>query len=178
MVWLRALRKVLGRESEDEMLAKVTKFIDRVTVVSSWAGYALMFFLMILGGVIVVSRLVSMPLLGGINLSAYMLVAMSYIVLPYIQLKRGHLSVELLLSRVKRKTARRLILVQLIISAAITLVVTYIVWGYADESWSALERMDGEPFYPLYPAKILIAVGFSLLVLQFISEFRKHFTNT
>ena len=160
------------------MFAKLTKLIDRVTIVTSWTGYVLMFFLMILGGVIVVSRLLSMPLLGGINLSAYMLVAMSFIVLPYIQLKKGHLSVELLLSRVGKETARTLILVQLIISVAITLVITYIVWGYAHESWSAVERMDGEPFYPLYPAKILIAVGFSLLVLQFISEFRKHFTKT
>ncbi len=157
------------------MLEKVTRAIDRVTVVTSWAGYALIFFLMVLGGVIVVSRLFAMPLLGGINLSSYMLVAMTYITLPYIQLRKGHLSVELMLSRVGRKTARSLVLFQLILSFLITIAITYVAWVYADESWAAGERMDGEPFYPLYPAKIIIAVGFSLLILQFISEFRKHF---
>jgi TRAP-type mannitol/chloroaromatic compound transport system permease small subunit len=144
----------------------VSRVIERFSSAGCLISQALAFVLMIFGVVIVVLRFIRYPLIGGINLSTFFLVGVVYLVQAQVQQRNQNVAVDLFVLRIRGSARRVLTFIQLFISVAITAVITWAVWGFAGESFEARERIDGAPFYPLYPVKIAVAVSFSLLLLQ------------
>jgi TRAP-type mannitol/chloroaromatic compound transport system permease small subunit len=153
----------------------ITRVIERLSYAGCLLSQALAFTLMILGVVIVVLRFVRYPFIGGINLSTFFLVGVVYLVQAQVQRRNQNVAVDLFVLRTYGNTRKALTFVQLFISLAITVVITSTVWGFAWESFEARERIDGAPFYPLYPVKIAVAVSISLLLLQLIVDVLKAF---
>jgi len=79
-------------------------------------------------------------------------------------------AVEFLISRLPKTPKKILNMINLIIPLAICTILIFISWSFALESWHMREKMDGAPFYPIYPPKIAIAVGISLLGLQLLAD--------
>jgi TRAP-type transport system small permease protein len=148
----------------------VTRMIERLSYAGSLASQALMFALMVLGVVFVLLRFMGHPFVGGINLTTFFLVGAVYFVQAQVQRRKQNVAVDLFVMKTGGATRKALSVFGLFISTAITAVITWTAWGYAWESFEALERIDGAPFYPLYPVKIAVAISISLLLLQIIVD--------
>lgn len=151
----------------------VTRVIERLSYAGGLLSQALMFALMVLGVVFVLLRFVGHPFVGGINLTTFFLVGAVYFVQAQVQRRNQNVAVDLFVMKTRGAVRRTLTWIQLLISTAITVVITWTVWGFAWESFEARERIDGAPFYPLYPVKLAVAVSISLLLLQLIVDVLK-----
>jgi len=59
------------------------------------------------------------------------------------------------------------------LSAVACFFLVWASWPYAWDSLMIGERMHGEPYYPIYPAKFCVAIGASIFLLQLIADFVK-----
>jgi len=156
---------------EKKGIMRLVIVIDKISswgnLISSWG----LFVLMGMGIVSVGLRWAGFPLSGAINLSIYLLVAVIYLSLAYTQLREQHVAVDLIVSRLQGKPRRIIIITAVFLSMVACLFMVWSSWGFAWMSWVARERMDGAPFYPIYPSKIALAVGVSILCMQLAADF-------
>lgn len=157
-------------------MEKSTKLEKVIGQISSWGNFIGswgLFVLMCIGVVAVGLRWAGIPLGGAINLSVYILVAVIYFSLAYAQLKDENVAVELVVNRFRGRSRQLIIIIALLISLVACF---FLVWSSCKStwlSWSVRERMDGAPFYPIYPSKIALAIGVVLLFLQLLADFIK-----
>jgi TRAP-type C4-dicarboxylate transport system permease small subunit len=116
-------------------------------------------------------RLIGTPFSGVTNLSESLLVIAVYLSLAYAQQKKQHVAVELLLSGLNGKARDAVSAFNLIVAWSICSLILYTAWDYAMDAWRVREKMDGAPFYPIYPPKVAIALGISFLWLQLAADF-------
>lgn len=144
--------------------------IDRITRTINGISMVTFFVIMLLTVLGIILRFLGAPLSGLTNLSESLLVIAVYCGIAYAQQVKQHVAVEFLASRLAKTPQKISKIVNLIIPLCICTILIYVCWDYALESWSLRERMDGAPFYPIYPPKIAIAVGISLLWLQLLAD--------
>jgi TRAP-type C4-dicarboxylate transport system permease small subunit len=118
----------------------------------------------------IILRILGEPLSGLTNLSESLLIIAVYCGIAYAQQVKQHVAVEFFISRLSKTPQKILNMINLIIPFGICTILIFICWDFALESWQLREKMDGAPFYPIYPPKIAIAVGISLLWLQLLAD--------
>jgi TRAP-type C4-dicarboxylate transport system permease small subunit len=146
------------------------RYVDRITRAVNSVAMVTILLIMVLTLAGIATRLIGIPLSGVTNLSESLLVVAVYLSVAYTQQGKQHVSVELLLASLGERNRRILDGVNILIALVICSVIVDTSWGYALQSWKLHERMDGAPFYPIYPPKIAIAVGMSLLWLQLFAD--------
>ena len=131
------------------------------------------FGLMVTGIVGIITRFAGAPLSGIVSLSVFIFIGTVYLSFAYAQVRDNHVAVHLLISRLPSK--HRLVMKSVIafLSAIACFFLVWATWPYAWDSLMIGERMHGEPFYPIYPAKICVAIGASIFFLQLIADFVK-----
>lgn len=123
--------------------------------------------LMLLTVVDVFSRLVgggSIP--GLLELSEVALVFVVFCGIAYGQQHRTHVAVSLLTSRLPEKLGRILVSIGLIVILGTFIWATYATGVQAIESTMRQESRFGITAVPIWPARLLIPVGFALLFLE------------
>jgi len=150
---------------------KVLNVIYKISYYGFIPAIVLTFLLMFLNVVSVVTRYVGIPLSGVTIIGEFMLVGLVFLSLAFVQYKKQNLTVEILISRLTGKTSRTLEIISIILSLGICMLLVWLTWQHAFASISVRERITGEPYYPIYPAKIALALGTSLLCLQLIADF-------
>ena len=150
---------------------KVLNAIHKSAVFGFVPAIVIIFILMLLNVVSVVTRYIDLPISGVTNLGEFMLVGLVFLSFAYVQYKKQNLHVEILASRFRGKTARTFEMFNIMLSLGICALLVWLTWEHAMTSLAAKERITGAPYYPIYPAKIAIAVGMSLLCLQLIADF-------
>lgn len=155
----------------------LTKVIERLSYAGCLLSQASVFVLMLLGLVVVVLRkFTSIPFLGGINLCTFFLVGLVYLSMAQVQKEKGHVMVDIVVATLREGGLKTVLPVfQLIFSLITTVIIAWASWAFALESLEYRERIDGAPFYPLYPIKIVVAIGISLLLLQLFADVVKAF---
>ncbi|MEM3484355.1 MAG: TRAP transporter small permease subunit [Candidatus Methanomethyliaceae archaeon] len=128
-------------------------------IISSYS----LFLLMLMGVGAVIMRAAGYPVSGAVNLGVYLLLAVVYFSIPYVQMREEHLSITFLVDRFPFPLQRVGRAVMLSLASLATLLCTWASWEYSVKSLQLLERMDGEPYYPLYPSKLAVSVGLSAL---------------
>lgn len=154
-------------------MASVNYFIepiDRIARIINVLSMVTFFVIMLLTIVGIVSRILGGPFSGLTNLSESLLVIAVYCGIAYAQQVKQHVAVEFFISRLAKTPKKVLSIINLVIPLCVCTILVIICWGYASESWQLREKMDGAPFYPIYPPKIAIAVGISLLWLQLFAD--------
>ena len=131
------------------------------------------FVIMLLTIIGIASRILGAPFSGITNLSESLLVIAVYCGIAYAQQVKQHVAVEFFITRLGKTPKQILTIINLVIPLCVCSVLVIICWDYALESWGLREKMDGAPFYPIYPPKIAIAVGISLLWLQLLADLFK-----
>lgn len=147
----------------------IDKFSRMVNLLSAWG----LFLLMAIGIVSIVLRIAGYGLQGAINLSVYVLVAIVYLAFAYSQSQKQHIAVEIVVSKLKGKPKKVLAVVAVILAFAATSFMLWTTFSFGWESWVIREKMDGYPYYPVYPAKIAVVIGIFVLWLQVIADFFK-----
>ena len=94
--------------------------------------------------------------------------------LSYTQLHNGHVAIDIFSSRLASRPKAVLSVVTYCLIFFPTFgAVTYFAWVYAITSWRELEHLSTSWGPPVYPFKTLMAVGFTLLLLQAVSTVLK-----
>lgn len=148
-------------------------YINRINRGMSTLSSIIFFVIMLLTIYEIISRLFSLPYIAGMNLSELLFVVGVYFGIGYTQLTKTNVAVEFLVSRFSMGTQKILKIFNLILPICICTLLLLIGWGLALESWQVREKMDGEPFYPIYPVKFSILLGIFLLLIQFIADLLK-----
>lgn len=152
------------------MFARIT---ERICSLLHYVGMWLIFLLLIVGIVGVISRFVGNPIGGMISLSMFILVGSIYLCLAYTQLRKGHVAVEFVVERMHMEHRSILGIISPFLSMAACSLLLWGSWPYALASLQLGECMDGAPYYPIWPTKLCIAIGVSILFLQTIADFVK-----
>jgi len=145
---------------------RISSFINHI---STW----LLFSLMIAGIAGIVARYARAPIDGILTLSVFLLIGFVFFSLAYAQLRKRHVAIEFFVLRVGIGIRLLLRAITMLISAGACLILVLASWPYAWKSLEAGERMDGPPFFPIYPAKLSVSVGVSFLLLQIIVDLFK-----
>lgn len=110
------------------------------------------------------------PLKGSVEISEILFLSAVYLGLSYTQLFHEHVGVDLFINHLSSKT--RLVLETIMLSLAFF---TYglLAWRGGEAFWSSVETGEyrwGLISIPLWPARLMIPVGVSVLCLKFIAE--------
>ncbi len=98
--------------------------------------------------------------------------------LSYTQLHNGHVSIDIFESRLPdRKRTILGIITNLIIFFPTFGCMTISSWRYALDSWQNWEHQSTSWGPPTYPFKTLMAIGFTLLLLQMLAKLLQDFSN-
>jgi TRAP-type C4-dicarboxylate transport system permease small subunit len=149
------------------------KIAERLSTYANYVGMLCIFLLMLFGIVGIITRFAGAPLSGILTLSVFMLVGAVYFSIGYGQLRKSHVAVEFLV--IKLPTTPRLFLktISTFLAGVACIFLVWASWPYAWASLVVDEHMQGEPFYPIYPSKLSIGLGFSILLFQVIADILK-----
>lgn len=151
----------------DKLLSKIAGTISSlVNYMAAWGLFALM----ATGIVGIIARMAGAPISGIISLSIFIFIGSVYLSFAHAQLRGNHVSVELLIGQLPSKSQRVMKVVTVFLSVVGCFLLVWALWPYAWESLTIGERMQGEPYYPIYPAKICAAVGSTVFLLQLIAD--------
>lgn len=152
------------------LLHFLIRVINNFCKIINTASMIVFFLIMTLTVLGVILRLLGKPINGITSLLELLLVAAIYFGIAYTQQKKGHINVELFINRMKNENQKIVNVVGLSMTAILlgTLLIT--IWKSAMASFMVREAMDGAPFFPIYPARIAMAIGLSSFWLQMLSD--------
>ena len=145
-------------------------YIERSTRTINILSMITILLIMALTIVGIMARIIGLPFSGVTNLSESLLVIAIYLSIAYTQQTKQHIAVEFFVASLNEKNRKILSTINILIPIVICSVIVFTGWDYALQSWNLREKMDGAPFYPIYPPKIAVAVGVSLLWLQLFAD--------
>jgi len=109
-------------------------------------------------------RFLSHPVPGSYEISAMMLVAVVFSTITYCQLLKGHVSIDILVSRLDQKKQDIINIFVYIIFLIIIGILTWQLYIYAVEAFHKNE-VSGTILLPVYPFVFIAAIGCTLLAL-------------
>lgn len=150
-------------------------FYDRVTRSLIRIGYGVAVLatlgLMIIGGLDVLGTyFLHKPIPAALELQEVLLAIMVFMGLSHAQSLREHINVDIVIQNLPARIRRILDLVVLLASAV---VFGIIAWRCGELAWSSLdlrETASASFAFPVYPAKILVAIGAALATLECIRQ--------
>lgn len=148
-------------------LERTAEAISRFT---AWVGAASCIVLMALVVANVVLRFTWKSIPGTLDVTESLMVAITVMMLGYTQVKRGHVSVEFFTGHIPAHPRRSLELFTLILALGFTACLTWQSWKVALFALEIKDASGTPPFVPFYPAKLVLAVGISILCLQLIAD--------
>ncbi|MFH0914435.1 MAG: TRAP transporter small permease [Chloroflexota bacterium] len=110
------------------------------------------------------------PVLQVSDLSSFMMVALTYLTLAYIQREGRHVSVDILMVRQSKRTKTTVGLGVTLFALAVFVIVTWAGWDAALKAWQLGFRAEDSRI-PLFPPKLLIPIGAVLMCLQLVADF-------
>jgi TRAP-type C4-dicarboxylate transport system permease small subunit len=119
----------------------------------------------------------SKPLHGTLELNMLLMSAIVFLGLAWTQSQRGHVRVEILISRTKPKLRSVLNIICWAIAFSLFLAITI---GGTEEAINSVrigENLWGVKKFPVWPGKILAAFGSGLLCVQFLIDIGSEFVN-
>ena len=117
------------------------------------------------------------PIIGTVELNRTLLVIVVFFSLGYAQKRKRHINVELFSHLLPSKTRLFTELVQLLLACGVIFLVSYesIIIAYNSTIESEVEA--GIMNFPLWPGRIAMAVGLSMLGLQYLMDAAEVFLN-
>jgi TRAP-type C4-dicarboxylate transport system permease small subunit len=138
-----------------------------------FSGAALLLMMLIGAADVILSKFFNAPVPGAFEATEALMVISAFMAIGYNQYKRGHIAVTLFTSRLKGTPAG----IFRLISHAMTFVFFFLLawqgWLYGLHSLEVLEYESGLISFPVYPAKLLAALGASLAALQCVADFAR-----
>ena len=115
-------------------------------------------------------KLFNAPIQGAIEVTELTLVVIVYLSVAYVQGRRDHIRLELFSSRTSESVLRRLDFLSLLISLVICLIITWRIGLFAWESFTTDDHTMGLVEIPIWPSKVAVFFGFTLLSLRLVID--------
>lgn len=175
---MKAVRKVKLKPSTLTM-SRVESFLRSIEFVSEQVGRLSAFLMpvvvVILTFEVVMRYVFNAPTIWAMEMSQLLMCVFVALGGAYTALHRGHVNVDILVGRLpERKRA----IVDLLTSSLFFTLVVFFLLGMGTTAMESLSMMEhsGSLFAPpIYPVKILVAVGILLLLFQGVNKFIRDF---
>jgi TRAP-type transport system small permease protein len=135
------------------------------------SGVALLLMMLIGAADVISSKLFNLPIPGSFEATEALMVVSAFMAIGYNQVKRGHIAVTLFTSRLSRTPAGIFRLISHFMTFVFFFLIAWQGWIYGLYSLEVLEYESGLISFPVYPAKLLAALGMSLAALQCVADF-------
>lgn len=160
----------------------MTKWFDRlyraygriVTWFAVLAGLVTFAIMWMIDANVLLRKLFNAPLQGSFEFTEAGLVLIVFLSLAFTQHRRGHIRVTLLSRRLPMGVQHGLYIAVLFIGALFFAWCTYAALGNAIRSFNLNEQEWGVIQLPIWPVKSAIAVGTTLICLQFLLDAVRH----
>ena len=141
-----------------------------ITRVLGWISCICVFFMMLLTTVDVVLRYIfNSPLIGAYEVSEFMMVIIVFFSMAYTQFRKGHVAVDILVSRLSQRKQALVDLFNHVVTIVILLLITW------RSSLTALELADtmettGTVPIPVFPFQFVVAFGCLAMGIELIRD--------
>ena len=115
---------------------------------------------------IIGTKLLDQPLPGAAELTEALMVLGVFLALAHTQARRQHINVDLVTTRLGPRTRHALDLLALLLTLGVLVLIAWCGWVLALTSLRIREYASGIIQFPVYPSKLALAVGATLMVLQ------------
>lgn len=150
--------------------------VDNFSRIGAFVSGLALLLMMLVGAIdVITSKLFNSPIPGAFEATEALMVISAFLAIGYNQYRRGHISVQLLTSRLTGRTASVFELISHFASFLFFALLAWQAWLYGLHSLSVLEYESGLISFPVYPAKLLAAFGASLAALQCVADFVREF---
>jgi TRAP-type mannitol/chloroaromatic compound transport system permease small subunit len=126
-----------------------------------------MMFLVVINAV---TRFIWASIPGTLEIVESLMGVVSVMMLAYTQAQKGHVGVELVLSQMPDRTQNVINCITLLLALIFALFLAEENWKMGLDAWRAKDFATTYPHVPLYPSKLVVAVGISLLCLQIAAD--------
>lgn len=148
------------------LLGKLESWMGQVNRLAvSLAGISLLL-MAIIGAADVVGSGFGVPIVGAYELIETLMVITIFLSVSAAQQQGAHINVELIKSRLGSRGQAVLTLFGLLFSGALFALVAYYGWIGTLKSLGSGEIRQGQLGFPVWPARLALAAGASLMVLQ------------
>lgn len=103
------------------------------------------------------------------ELTAYMMVSLTFLILAYIQHQRRHVRISFFVMRQSERNQIILGIFTTLCALATFVLLTWGSWEYAHQAWR-LKFTSEEAGYPLFPPRLLVPVGSFLMCLRLLAD--------
>ena len=155
-----------------KLLNKAGFIFDKVLNISAYlAGLMIIFMVLAIPYSVIMRYFLRMPPEWVIQTCEYMLLWLTFLASAWLLRHEGHVSVDFLTARAKPETRRILRMITSAIGAIICLILTWFAWENTWENFVSGTLDVRAVFILKAPFISIIAVGCSLLSIQFIRKF-------
>ncbi|MEZ5653927.1 MAG: TRAP transporter small permease [Burkholderiaceae bacterium] len=141
--------------------------ISRVNVLLGAAsGIATLAMILLIVPDVLLRKMAGVTIPGASEASVLLLVLLAYLGMAGAQAKQAHFSADFLILRLPPGWRHGLRIVVLVLSLVFVLAVGWLAVGSAWESTLRGEASFGIVQFPIWPSRIAVALGFTLLALQ------------
>jgi TRAP-type C4-dicarboxylate transport system permease small subunit len=141
--------------------------VARLGELGSWLAGASLLSMMLIGAIdIIGTKLVDRPLPGTFELTEALMVLGVFLALAHTQARRQHIAVDLVTRRLGRGARGALDLFARLLTLGVFALIAWQGWVLGLGSLRVREYAPGIVQFPLYPSKLALAVGATLMVLQ------------
>ncbi len=154
-------------------MQRLEDWIERLSVVILWFGAVALVGTMLLICADVFGRyLLSEPIPGTLEIvSSYMMVAMIYLPIAYVQARRQNVMVDLFTMRLNDRAKAALDMAACAIGMVYVGLLTWLVFGEAVDATHAREFKDiYVAFLPVWPARWFLVISFGVMFLVFLLQ--------
>lgn len=147
------------------MIDKITEQLARLLM--GIAGVALMLMMIQMVIDVLMRNFFHSPIEGSLEIvSGYHMVAVVFLPLALVERRHEHITVDLVVRMLGRRTQRVLMVLGYIVSAVFFGLLTYQTWIDAVASYASNEIMMSSIYITIWPAKFLLPIGFGLMLVQ------------
>lgn len=141
--------------------------VTRLGELGSWLAGASLFLMMVLGAIdILGTKLFDRPLQGTFEATEALMVLTVFLSLAHVQARREHIAVDLIVTRLGRGTHRAFELVARFLTVGVFALIAWQGWVLGSSSFQVREYASGIVQFPVYPSKLALALGATLMLLQ------------
>ena len=108
-----------------------------------------------------------------LELSGYLVVAISYLALATTQLADGHIAVDMFYIKINKKVRNYLDIFIRLVSLTWTVALLVLGWQLAGDSLLKGSHSSQSMMWPLFPSQVLIPIGCLLMALVIIGQITK-----
>lgn len=118
---------------------------------------------------VIMRYIFNLPVRWAAEVSEYMMVALAFLALAYVQHERKHITIDFLYTKQTEKTKIILDVVTSLCALAIFVLLTWASWGFAMKAYYAGFVSDAAAL-PLFPPRLLVPIGAAVLCLQLLAD--------